>query len=428
MAETAGVSTHLQLDSPVTAEQSQTAAVDLRELGFEEGGHILVKHGLSSITAGERLRVRGTAPELLMHLETWCRSRGDSVEPIHAEAGSSDSGPDRAIVADVIRGTVADSQWKGAEPTGTPDVQGVVDNPPGRWGVAARGALVEQGGPDFDFTLNTKAEVWSDELAALYRQAVGSQWNPFTAIAWDTPVNLPAEIEDAVVQLMTYLVENENAALLVPARFLGRLHPHFKEVMQLLAIQTADEARHVEVFTRRALLNRSKLGLSTAGGQASLKSLFDEPDFALAMFLLSVLGEGSFLALLSFVAENAPDPVTARVCFLASQDEARHVAFGMAHLLRHVEQDPGLRSRLQSAIVRRHSSLQETAGLNQEVFDALVVVAAKELAVKAIRTGYRKVLGLKEDMDAGRQRRLHKLGFRKEEARQLSELHTRNFM
>ena len=63
------------------------------------------------------------------------------------------------------------------------------------------------------------------------------------------------EVEAAVVQVMTYLIENENAALVVPARFLGQIHPHFREVMQLLAVQVADEARHIEVFTRRALLD-----------------------------------------------------------------------------------------------------------------------------------------------------------------------------
>src|SRR5690606_26557803 len=108
-------------------------------------------------------------------------------------------------------------------------------------------------------------------------------------------------------------VENETAALLVPARFLGRLHPHFREVMQLLAIQVADEARHVEVFTRRALLRRGALGSSTAGGQASLATLLDEPDFALASFLLSVLGEGTFLSLLWFLHDHAPDPITRRI-------------------------------------------------------------------------------------------------------------------
>ena len=97
---------------------------------------------------------------------------------------------------------------------------------------------------------------------------------------------------------MTYLIENETAALVIPSRFIAQMHPHFREVMQVLAVQAADEARHMEVFTRRALLKRGSLGLSTAGGQASLKTLVDEPDFAIASFLLSVLGEGTFLSLL----------------------------------------------------------------------------------------------------------------------------------
>jgi len=59
--------------------------------------------------------------------------------------------------------------------------------------------------------------------------------------------------------------------LIVPSRFVAQLHPHFREVMQVLAIQAADEARHIEVFTRRALLKSREPGLSTAGGQASCR-------------------------------------------------------------------------------------------------------------------------------------------------------------
>jgi len=56
---------------------------------------------------------------------------------------------------------------------------------------------------------------------------------------------------------MTYLIENETVALVIPAKFASQIHPHFREVIQLLAIQVADEARHIEVFTRRALLRRA---------------------------------------------------------------------------------------------------------------------------------------------------------------------------
>ncbi len=286
--------------------------------------------------------------------------------------------------------------------------------------------MVESGSPEFHFQLAEKSEVWSPDAARIYAQAAANQWDPATAIPWAAPFELPAEIEDAVVQLMTYFVENETAALIVPSRFLAQLHPHFREVMQVLAIQAADEARHIEVFTRRALLRRPHLGLSTAGGQASLKTLIDEPDFAIAAFLLSVLGEGTFLSLLWFIARFAPDPVTEAVCRMAAQDEARHVAFGMSHLREHIDHDAGLMGRLESAVRRRHDELQHTAGLNAEVFDALLLIAAGSWEHDDLRLGRERVA--KMVLNDGRRGRLEKLGFAEPRASEMASLYTRNFM
>ena len=200
--------------------------------------------------------------------------------------------------------------------------------------------------------------------------------------------------------------------------------------MQLLAIQVADEARHIEVFTRRALLRGGPMGRSAVSGRASLQTLLDEPDFALAELLLSVLGEGTFLHLLGFLDEHAPDPVTARVAHLALQDEARHVAFGQAHL----EHRVATRARAAwhacaAAIERRHAALAATAGLAAEVHDALVVLAAGSFDARRYRArlGPRAVAP-QADMDDGRRRRLVRLGFPPDEAAELSALHTRNFM
>ena len=401
--------------------------MDLGDLGLDRGGHILLARELRAIGAGARLEVAGRSPELAVHLRAWCRSRGHEIELGDRAHGASPG----TTVAIVIRGGAEIGRWSGAEPAGgsDPSASGaVVDHPPSRWGLAARGARIERGSPAFDFAIDLKDAVWADEAAALYAQAAAAQWDPATAIDWAAPVTHPPEIEEAIVQVMTYLIENEMAALIIPAAFLAKIHPHFREVVQLLAIQAADEARHVEVFTRRALLVRKELGLSTAGGQASLKTLIEEPDFALASFLLSVLGEGSFLSLLRFLDAHAPDPVTRRVCRLAAQDEARHVAFGLAHLQRQVERDPGLRSRLAAAVERRHDALRRTAGLNEEVFDALVVLAAGSWEPVDLAAGFESVLELQGDMAAGRRRRLERLGFPPAEAESLSALHTRNFM
>jgi hypothetical protein len=382
--------------------------IDLGDLGLDEGAHLLIERGLK---ASASIEVRGSAATLAIDLPAWARARGYRCDAVAGGFAIARGPHDR---------------WRGAERAGS--VERPADHAPARWGLAARGALVEAGVPSLDLPLADRREVWADEAARLYAQAAAAQWDPATAIPWDAPVTHPPEVEDAIVQIMTYLIENETAALLVPARFLGRLHPHFREVMQLLAIQAADEARHIEVFTRRARLRRDTLGLSTAGGQASLATLFDEPEFAIASFLLSVLGEGSFLSLLWFIRDNAPDACTQKVALLAAQDEARHVAFGLAHLARHVGDEPTLQGRLAAAIERRHSALAHTAGLNAEVFDSLILLAAGGWAPEDLRRGHAAVVGLVKAMDDGRRVRLQRLGFDPARAAELSSLHTRNFM
>jgi hypothetical protein len=70
----------------------------------------------------------------------------------------------------------------------------------------------------------------------------------------------------------------------------------------------------------------------------------------------------------------------------------------------------------------------DTSGLNQDVFDSLVILAAGEWTPPAIAKGYSAVMKLQSEMDDGRQRRLVHLGFPADEAADLSALHTRNFM
>jgi hypothetical protein len=113
---------------------------------------------------------------------------------------------------------------------------------------------------------------------------------------------------------------------------------------------------------------------------------------------------------------------------LAVQDEARHVAFGIAHLQRHLQSDPSLRPRLIASVERRHSALAQTAGLNALVFESLVLLAARSLEPEAIGRGWDAVMALQADMDHGRRVRLGLLGFDQAAAATLSALHTRNFM
>nr|WP_223275256.1 ferritin-like domain-containing protein [Delftia tsuruhatensis] len=408
-----------------TQPASTLPVIDLQGLGFDAGAHLLVKHALAALPVGGQLRVTGSAPAWQAQLSGWCSDQGHGLR--------WEDGVDAAqAMAIVARGGAQAGRWRGAAQTGRSDARSgdgaVAAQAQPFWGLAARGAQVEAGAPAFHFRLSDKLQVWTDSASDLYAQAVAAQWNADTDIDWNDAPELPAPVEDAIVQLMTYMVENENAALLVPARFLGQLHPHYRELQAALAIQVADEARHIDVFTRRIRRHGREPALSTAGGQASLKSLLDETDFSVAGFLLSVLGEGTFVHLLQFLQTEAPDPLTRQICRLAARDEARHVALGMSHLLYRLQHEPGFQHQLAQAVEQRFDNLAGTSGLNEEVFDALILIAAGTLTPEALARGAARVQQLMRDMADGRFSKLLRLGFERGHAERLASLHTRNFM
>lgn len=385
--------------------------IDIEELGFDSGAHILVKQGMNAVASGQEIEIRGKAAEWQTGAAAFCRTQGHGFKIVG----------NRALIA---KGSEDKQRWI-TESTSVSEVLPVASP---NLGLSARGARVEIGSPDFKFRLDTRDEIVSSSAPEMYQKAINAQWNPNTAIDWSQPQEHADVLEVALVQILTYMIENENAALIVPARFLGQVHPHFREIQALLSIQIADEARHIDVFHRRIALFGKTPGLSTAGGQASLKTLLDESQFGISEFLLSVLGEGTFVNLLQFLRRFAPDPATRKMALLVANDESRHVAFGMSHLGEKLEAHPDFRSQLMAAVRNRFDSLAATSGLNEEVFDSLIILAAGSLEPEAIATGFREVQKLLRDMEEGRRYRVERLGFSKAEAAEISSLHTRNFM
>ena len=392
------------------SERIPKTQVDLEDLTVHGGAPVLLRRALAKLAAGDLLEVRGDSPELAEELAAWCRKEG------HRYLGK-DKGPNAYRIE---RGAgLAPLMASGS---------GIAEVADPQWGLAPRGARIEAGGPEFAFTLRQKREVWAQELWSIYKQAVGNQWSAARDIPWDNLPKLSEEVEAAVCQIMTFLTENEFAALYVPARFIPRIHPHYREVVEVLAVQIVDEARHAEAFTRRAEVGGNGLGTTAVSGQLSLQFLLEEPDFTTATFLLCVMGEGTFLTLLKFLEEHAPEVVTATLARLAHRDEARHVAFGMEHLRYVLEREPERRASLAAAVERRSRMLAAVSGLSPYVHDALTVLAGGGTSPRQIHEGARHVAALHREMDRARRERLQSLGFDAEEARILSAYHTKNFM
>ena len=384
-------------------------SLDLEDLNLADGAPVLLRRALSSLSEGDWLEVRGDSANLGEDLAAWCRTQGLGYQ---RPAGSP--APHRI--------------QKAASPLVLHSPHEVVEAADPAWGLAPRGAAIEAGGPQFAFPLKHKRDVWAANLASIYKQAVANQWSAARDIPWNDLPKLPVELEHAVRQIMTFLTENEFAALYIPARFIPRIHPHYREVIEVLAVQVVDEARHAEAFTKRAQATGFELGTTASSGQLSLQTLLEEPDFTTATFLLCVMGEGTFLSLLKFLHEHAPDPATAELARLAHRDEARHVAFGTEHVRYVLQTEPDKRRSLAAAVERRSQVLASVSGLSPYVSDALVVLAGGGVSVAQIREGARRVLALHREMDSSRRERLQSLGFSGAEATELSAYHTKNFM
>jgi hypothetical protein len=297
-------------------------------------------------------------------------------------------------------------------------------------GFAPRGARVEPGGPSYPFTLNRADSVAPAEVAALYDQAIGAQWDASRDIPWREVAPLPPALDAAVGQIMTFLAENELSALYVPSRFIARIHPAYVETAMFLATQLNDEARHIDVFLKRARLggDHAGAGVSSAVTSHSLHSLLELEDFTEVAFLLSVLGEGTFLDLLRFVERHAPDAATAEIARRARIDETRHVHFGIIHVKHALATHAALHGRLEDAVRRRAATLSGAGGVPAPVIDALTVLAAGGLEPSKIPKGHDAVQELMHEMHASRQKRLAHAGFSDAQAEVISSLHTPSFM
>ena len=299
----------------------------------------------------------------------------------------------------------------------------VLDEAPAGHGLAPRGAVSEPNVPDFGFPIARRIDCWTDDVPELYERAKAEQWDATRDIPWHELPELDDDIERAVCQVMTFLVENEYVALYLPAKFLPRIDPHYSEVSLLLGTQVMDEARHIEVYTKRALANGGGLQYSSSSTQWALKSLFTQENYLKASFLLHLLGEGTFVDMLTFIGQVAPDHVTKEILVKTRRDEARHVGYGVSHVRYLLREEPALSQTLLEAAEERASFLRATAGANPFLQNALAVLAGGGATEEQVEQGKVVVRDFYKKMHENRIHRMMTAGIDEDTARSIAELH-----
>ena len=413
--------------------ENAALAIDGGDLPLGGGLLALIRPALDLLEPGGVLAVNSVNQALRDDLPRWCQLQHHE----YLERQLTDQGYDRHLVS---RGALSLPRGDRESGITLPQHEGQIsaedvlksipmpDRADPSSGFAPRGARVEPGGPRYPFTLLDRDHVAPPEIAKLYDQAVSAQWNAMTDIPWSKVPKLPDAIERALGQVFTFLAENELSALYLPSKFISRIHPAYVETAMFLSTQMADEARHIDVFLKRARAGGGGLGVSSVTTSQSLLSLLELEDFTEAAFLLSVLGEGTFLDLLTFIEDHAPDEVTAEVVRRARNDEARHVHFGLVHVRHALAHDDTLYSRLEAAVRRRAATLSNVGGAPEPLQDGLTILAAGSTDSKAIARGHDAFRELLHTMHASRVKRIEHAGFTAEQAQLLSDLHTPNFM
>ena len=218
------------------------------------------------------------------------------------------------------------------------------DNPAGNHTMRLRGTAPREGAPRFGYAYVGKAETWSEAVPMLYEEAVQRQWSSATDIPWDTLRPLPDDVERAMCQFCTFLTEVEFIAGDVPGQWLPRLSPEYYEVGLFLMTQIMDEARHTDVFRKRALANGG--GLLAQGPGLGLRNLLEARDFTEMSAMMHVQAEGFVQSLFRMGELIGQNPAEKSIFRLCAQDESRHLAFGVMHLKHILESQPERREEI----------------------------------------------------------------------------------
>ena len=253
---------------------------------------------------------------------------------------------------------------------------------------ALRGAYPGEERPFIaNINLRHKRELWADNAADLYEEAIQKRWVPATDIPWDTIEPLPEDVERAMCQLCTELCQQANVEYETVASWIEQMSYGYHEVKVFLASEVFDAARHFDVFRKRALSNGGGLGLESRA-EVDRVILQSKNDWTSTSLFLHVL-RGSFTQTLYRYGElYAHNPAEKAMFARCLQDKARHLTYSLAHIKYSFSQQPGKERVFQRVLSIAES--QMVRDLKDPVLpESLGVIMGH--GVEGVRTGMRRV-------------------------------------
>ena len=238
-----------------------------------------------------------------------------------------------------------------------------------------RGAASRAGVPRLGYRIRDAGSIWSQNATLLYEEAVQRQWSSATDIPWGELAPLPDDLERAMCQLCTFLTEVEFIAGDTPSQWLPRISNEHFETKLFLSTQIMDEARHLDVFRKRALANGG--GLLKSSPTTNLRTIINARDFTEMSSIMHVQAEGFVQSMFRMGELVASNDVEKRIFRMCAQDESRHLGFGVMHLKYVLETEPERREEIHSYFDEAERTDPHHGTFGQAVAEALIMLLGK---------------------------------------------------
>jgi hypothetical protein len=211
-----------------------------------------------------------------------------------------------------------------------------------------RGAYPIPGVPSMGYSIFDKAELWSDNSADLYEEAIQRRWRPAMDVPWDSIEPLPDEIEKAVCQLCTVLCEKALVTGDLVGKWLPEMSYGYHEVKLYLSTAGFDAARQFEVFRKRAFSNGGGMGVQSPG--YFHRSLIDARFWTEASSAALLFHNSFLMGLYQIGYYTAHNDAERYIFSHTMQDISRQLAYGMQHLRYFLLRKPDRRDEMHHSL------------------------------------------------------------------------------
>ncbi len=252
-----------------------------------------------------------------------------------------------------------------------------------------RGAYPIAGVPAMGYSIYEKAELWADNAADLYEEAIQRRWRPATDIPWETIETLPDEVERAMCQLCTYFCEKALLAGDVVGKWLPEMSYGYHEIKLYLATAEFDAARHFEVFRKRALCNGGGMGLQSPG--YFHRAIIDARAWTETSTVLHILSNSFLLGLYQLGEYVARNEAESKIFRLATQDMGRQLAYGVQHLKYFLSRKQDRRSEVHAYLNKGEAIMVFEEEQDVPLREALIILLGGGLAKEQVLDGVRKL-------------------------------------